>query len=82
MAFLNSSFVPGLLEIEANECTIKKQRRRYRDKPARKEIKHVLDGNKQDNEVALSVMKNRRGKRVYATNAPIEGLSLDDAVLA
>lgn len=73
--------VEGLLEIEANESTIKKQRRSYRDKPARVEIKHVLDVHVQDNEVALAATKKRFGWRVYATNAPIKNLSLDDAVL-
>jgi transposase len=71
-----------LLEIEANESTIKKQRRRYRDKPAHVEIKHVLDIHVQDNDVALAATINRLGWRVYATNAPKEKLSTDDAVLA
>jgi len=74
--------VEGLLEIEANESTIKKQRRRYRDKPAHVEIKHVLDIHVQDNDVALAATINRLGWRVYATNAPKEKLSTDDAVLA
>jgi transposase len=71
-----------LLEIEASESTIEKQRRRYRDKPARIEIKHVLDVHVQENEVALADTKKRLGWRVYATNARTEKLSLDDAVLA
>jgi transposase len=74
--------VEGLLEIDAFESTIEKHCRRYRDKPARVEIKHVLDVHFQDNEVALGATKKRFGWRVYATNAPIEKLSLDDAVLA
>ena len=79
---LKQYLVSGLLEIEANESTIKKQRRRYRDKPARIEIKHVLGVHVQDNEVALAATKKRFGWRVYATNTPVERLSLDDAVLA
>jgi len=74
--------VEGLLEIEAFESTIKKQRRRYRDKPARVEIKHVFDVHVQDNEVALAATKKRFGWRVEALNAPVKRLSLDDAVLA
>jgi transposase len=80
--FLKKYNVEGLLEIDALESTIEKQCRRYRDKPARVEIKHVLDVHVQDNEVALVATIKRFGWRVYATNAPIENLSLDDAVLA
>lgn len=74
--------VEGLLEIDAFESTIEKQCRRYCDKPARVEIKHILDVHVQDNEVALEATKKRLGWRVYATNTPIGRLSLDDAVLA
>jgi len=74
--------VEGLFEIEASESTIEKQRRRYRDKPASKEIKHVLDVHVIDNKVALTATKKRLGWRIYATNASEEKLSLDDAVLA
>ena len=74
--------VEDLLEIEAFESTIEKQRRRYRDKPAHVEIKHVLDVHVQDNEVALATLRKRLGWRVYATNARKEKLSMDDAVLA
>lgn len=73
--------VEGLLEIEAKESSIEKQRRRYRDKPARVEIQQVLNVHVIDNEVALDATKKRFGWRVYATNAP-EKLSMDDAVLA
>lgn len=79
---LKNYLVSGLLEIDAFESIIEKQRRRYRDKPAHVEIKHVLDVHVQDNEVALAATKTRFGWRVYATNAPVERLSLDDAVLA
>ena len=71
-----------MLEIEAQESIIEHHRRRYRDKPARIEIQQVLDVHVIDNEVALETTINRLGWRVYATNAPIEKLSLDDAVLA
>jgi transposase len=81
-AILKKYKVEGLLEVKAFESTIEKQRRRYRDKPARVEIKHVLDVHVQDNEVALAATTKRFGWRVYATNAPVERLSLDDAVLA
>ena len=73
--------VEGLLEIEAKESIIKQHRRRYRDKPDRVEIQQVLDVQVQDNKVALNTAINRLGWRVYATNAPIETLRLDDAVL-
>jgi len=74
--------VEGLLEIEAFESTIKKQRRRYRDKPARFEVKPVLNVHVINNEEAQAATKKRLGWRVYATNANQEKLSLDDAVLA
>lgn len=48
---------------------------------ARVEIQQVLDVQIQDNEAALITAINRLGWRVYATNAPIEKLLLDDAVL-
>lgn len=73
--------VEGLLEIDAQESVIEHHRRRYRDKPARVEIQPVLDVQIQDNEVALKTAINRLGWRVYATNAPVEKLLLDDAVL-
>lgn len=73
--------VEGLLEMEANESTMEKKYRRYRDKPARVEKKPVLNVHVQDNEVVLEATKKRLGWRVYATNAP-EKLSMDDAVLA
>jgi transposase len=71
-----------LLEINAFESTIEQRRRRYRDKPARVEMKPVIEVQVQGNEVALEAAIKRLGWRVYATNAPIEKLSLDDAVLA
>jgi len=74
--------VEGLLEIEAHESTIEHHRRRYRDKPARIEIQQVLDVHVIVDEAALDRAIKRLGWRVYATNAPTEKLSLDDAVLA
>jgi len=73
--------IEGLLEIDAQESIIKHHRRGYRGKPARVEIQQVLDVQVQDNEVALKTAINRLGWRVYATNAPIEKLLWDDAVL-
>ena len=78
---LKSYDVEGLLEIDAQESIIEHHRRRYRDKPDSKEIQQVLDVQVQDNEVALKAAVNRLGWRVYATNAPIEKLQVDDAVL-
>jgi len=74
--------VEGLLKIEAFESTIEQHRRRYRDKPARVEIKPVLEVQVQDNELALKTAIEHLGWRVYATNAPLKKLSLDDAILA
>jgi transposase len=73
--------VEGLLEIDAKELVIKRNKRGYRGKPARVEIQQVLDVQVKDNEPALKTAINRLGWRVYATNAPIEKLQLDDAVL-
>jgi len=73
--------VEGLLEIDVQESIIEHHRRGYRGKPARVEIQQVLDVQVQDNEAALFTTINRLGWRVYATNAPIEKLLLDDAVL-
>jgi transposase len=74
--------VEGLLEINAFETTIEQHRRGYRGKPARIEMKPVLEVHIQENEVALETAIKRLGWRVYATNAPTEKLSLDYAVLA
>jgi transposase len=74
--------VEGLFEIEAQESIIEHHRRRYRDKPARIEIQQMLDVHVNENETAKKTTINRLGWRVYATNAPKEKLSLDDAVLA
>jgi len=75
--------VEGLLEIEALESNIERHRRRYGEKPARIEIKTVLNiQHIETNKVSLETTLKRLGWRVYATNAPIEKLSLDDAVLA
>lgn len=74
--------VEGLLEIDAVESAIEQYRRRYRDKPARVETKPVLEVQVIDNEEAIDAVIKRLGWRVYATNAPIEKLSLNDAVLA
>jgi transposase len=74
--------VEGLLEIDAQEESIKHHRRRYRDKPARIEIEQVLKVHVQDNETAIETAKKRLGWRVYATNASAEKLSLHTAVLA
>ena len=74
--------VEGLLEIQAQEEIIEHHRRRYRDRPARIEIEHILNVHVQDNEVVLDTEIKRLGWRVYATNAPSEKLSLHTAVLA
>jgi len=71
-----------LLEIDAFESTIEQQAQSYRDKPARIEIKHVLDVHVQDNETAKETTIKHFGWRVEAYNAPVERLSLDDAVRA
>jgi len=73
--------VEGLLDIDAQESIIEHCRRGYRGKPARVEIQQVINVQVQDNEVALKAAINRLGWRVYATNAPIEKLLLDDAML-
>lgn len=79
---LKQSDVEGLFEINAVETILKQHRRRYRDKPARVEIKQVLEVNIQDNQEAIKATLKRLGWRVYATNAPTEKLSLNDAVHA
>lgn len=79
---LKQNNVEGLLEIDAVESTIEQQRRGYRGKPARVETKQVLNVHVQDNEEAQDEAIRCLGWRVYATNAPSEGLSLNAAVLA
>ena len=69
-----------MLKIDAFESIIEHHRRRVQNKPARIEIQQVLEVHVQDNEVALKMAINRLGWRVYATNAPAEQLSLDNAV--
>jgi transposase len=74
--------VKGLLNIKAIESNIKRRYRSYANKPARIETKTVLNLEVEDNKLALEATLKRLGWRVYATNAPIEKLSLDDAVIA
>lgn len=74
--------VEGLLEIKAFESNIERHCRSYGNKPARIEIQTVLNVELEDNKVALEITLKRLGWRVYATNAPKDKLSLDDAVIA
>jgi len=74
--------VEGLLEIKAFESNIERHCRSYGNKPARIEIQTVLNVELEDNKVALEITLKRLGWRVYATNAPTDKLSLDDAIIA
>lgn len=74
--------VQGLFHY-AYECQVKeRQRRAYKDKPARleRQVRYQLTVKRHQDAIADAEFKT--GWRIYATNAPAETLSLTEAVLA
>jgi len=72
--------VKGLLNIKAIESNIKRRYHSYGNKPARIETQTVLNLEIEDNKLSLEATLKRLGWRVYATNAPIDKLSLDEVL--
>ena len=81
-AILTGHDVAGLLEVEAERQVTVRHVRQYRDRPARMEEKVRYQVHVRRREEAIAQAKQRLGWRVYATNAPVEQLSLATAVLA
>jgi len=71
-----------LLEVQASEILVKRHIRPYLDRPTRTETNSHLSVSVQINETALEEAIYRLGWRVYATNAPIDSLSISEALLA
>jgi len=74
--------VKGLLQVQASEILVKRHIRPYLDRPARTETNRQLSVSVQTNETALDKAISRLGWRIYATNAPMESLSISEALLA
>jgi transposase len=74
--------VQGLFDIDSQVEVKERPIRAYQDKPARVERKvryHVIV---KRNEAAITAAEFQAGWRIYATNAPVDKLSLAQAVLA
>ena len=74
--------VQGLFHID-HQVEVKEQSiRAYQDKPARVERKVRYHLNVKRNEAAITAAEFQAGWRIYATNTPVDKLSLAQAVLA
>lgn len=74
--------VDGLLDVQVTETLIERQIRSYLNRPARTETDIKFSVSVQLNQTAIDRTLDRLGWRVYATNAPAESFSLNEAVLA
>lgn len=74
--------VEGLLKLKISEQHQEREIRAYGARPARTEIESRVTMQIELDDPAVQAVIDRFGWRVYATNQPQEGLSLDQAVLA
>jgi len=74
--------VQGLLRLGYQEIVHERPVRRYRDRPATVRIEREVRVMVEVDAAAVEEAVRRLGWRVYATNAPAEQLSLEQAVLA
>ncbi len=81
-AILKRYRVEGLVNVTVKEQVTERAVRAYGDRPARVETERDLSVQSARDEQALEEAVRRFGWRVYATNQPGEGLSLEQAVLA
>ena len=79
-AILKKYRVEGFLEVDYHKEVQKRSIRRYKDRPNRTEeaIRYVVDVRR--NQQAIDKAHRLFGWRLYATNAPSEKLSLNEAV--
>jgi transposase len=81
-AILKRHQVEGLLEVQVTEHVQTRQVRRYGKRAAETRLERQFFVSVQRHEVAIEQAIRVLGWRVYATNAPLEILSLEQAVLA
>ncbi|MGC9084475.1 MAG: IS1634 family transposase [Anaerolineae bacterium] len=81
-ALLKRYHVEGLLEVHIQEQVQERQIRPYGDRPAETRIEREWRVTVARNEAAIEQRVRTLGWRVYASNAPQEVLSLEQAVLA
>lgn len=81
-AILERYQVQGLLRLSYQESVHERPVRRYQGRPATVRLEREVQVTAVVDETALARAVRRLGWRVYATNAPVEQLSLLQAVLA
>lgn len=81
-AILKKHRLEGLLEVSYVKEVERRHIRKYRDRPARTEerVRYVVQVKRHRQAIAAS--RRQMGWRLYATNAPVEELSLQEAVWA
>jgi transposase len=82
LAILDHYRIRGLVKLTITEQVTERPVRAYGERPASVRVKRTLTLQTEVDEVAVQAVTRCFGWRVYATNAPIHGLSLEQAVLA
>src|SRR5258706_7119973 len=81
-AILKQHHVEGLLQVRIEEQVGERAVRAYGDRPAAVRVERTLHLHTSVDDQAVAKAVRRLGWRVYVTNHPTEGLSLEQAVLA
>ena len=81
-AILKQHHVEGLLQVSIEEQVEERAVRAYGDRPAAVRVERTLHLHTSVDDQAVAAAVRRLGWRVYVTNHPTEGLSLEQAVLA
>jgi transposase len=81
-AILGTHRVKDLVQVTYQRLETRHHRRKYKDRPARTEVKVRYELTVTRQEVALTQAQRRLGWRLYVTNASATQLSLPQAVLA
>jgi len=79
---LKQHHVEGLVQVSIEEQVEERAVRAYRDHPAAVRVERTLHLHTSIDDQAVASAVRRLGWRVYVTNHPTEGLSLEQAVLA
>ncbi len=79
---LKQHHVEGLVQVRIEEQVQERAVRAYGDRPASMRVERTLHLHTTVDEQAITAAVRRLGWRVYVTNHPTEGLSLEQAVLA
>jgi transposase len=81
-AILKQHHVEGLLQVSIEEQVEERAVRAYGNRPAGVRVERILHLHTSIDDQAVATAVRRLGWRVYVTNHPTEGLSLEQAVLA